>query len=61
MLNCQVRMGEWCEVDLPDLEQMVLGGNALLGDNSESRRTSSEYPYHFNSTFIMRSGDGMKE
>ena len=53
-------MGEWCEVDLPDLEQMVLGDNALLGDNSESRRTSSEYPYHFNSTFIMRSGDGMK-
>ena len=51
-------MNGLCDVDLSDLEEMVMGDNALLGDNSTSRMTSSEYPYYFNSTLIMRSENG---
>ena len=42
-------MSGWCDVDLGSLEEVVMGDNALLGDNSVSRMTRSEYPYYFNS------------
>lgn len=61
VLNCQVGVNGLCDVDLSDLEEMVMGDNALLGDNSTSRMTSSEYPYYFNSTLIMRSENGWRE
>ena len=51
-------MNGWCDVDLSHLEELVMGDNALLGDNSVSRMTSSEYPYNLNSTLMMRSGSG---
>ena len=54
-------MNGWCDVDLGSLEEVVMGDNALLGDNSTSRMTSSEYPYYFNSTLMMRSGSGWRE
>ena len=54
-------MNGWCDVDLGSLEELVMGDNALLGDNSTSRMTRSEYPYYFNSTLIMRSGSGWRE
>ena len=50
-----------CDVDLGRLEEMVMGDNALLGDNSVSRMTRSEYPYYFNSTLMMRSESGWRE
>ncbi|KAK8816582.1 hypothetical protein WA538_002443 [Blastocystis sp. DL] len=40
--------------DLGSLEELVMGDNALLGDNSTSRMTRSEYPYYLNSTLMMR-------
>ena len=54
-------MNEWCDVDLGSLEELVMGDNALLGDNSTSRMTRSEYPYYFNSTLMMRSESGWRE
>ena len=54
-------MNEWCDVDLGSLEEVVMGDNALLGDNSTSRMTRSEYPYYFNSTLMMRSESGWRE
>lgn len=54
-------MNEWCDVDLGSLEEVVMGDNALLGDNSASRMTRSEYPYYFNSTLMMRSESGWRE
>ena len=54
-------MNGWCDVDLGSLEELVMGDNALLGDNSVSRMTRSEYPYYFNSTLMMRSGSGWRE
>ena len=54
-------MNGWCDVDLGSLEELVMGDNALLGDNSTSRMTRSEYPYYFNSTLNMRSGSGWRE
>ena len=54
-------MNGWCDVDLGSLEELVMGDNALLGDNSTSRMTRSEYPYYFNSTLMMRSGSGWRE
>ena len=50
-----------CDVDLGSLEELVMGDNALLGDNSVSRMTRSEYPYNFNSTLMMRSESGWRE
>ena len=49
------------DVDLGSLEEMVMGENALLGDNSTRRMTSSEYPYYFNSTLMMRSESGRRK
>ncbi len=54
-------MNGWCDVDLGSLEELVMGDNALLGDNSTSRMTRSEYPYYFNSTLMMRSESGQRE
>ena len=54
-------MNGWCDVDLGSLEELVMGDNALLGDNSTSRMTRSEYPYYFNSTMMMRSESGWRE
>ena len=54
-------MNGWCDVDLGSLEEVVMGDNALLGDNSASRMTRSEYPYYFNSTLMMRSESGQRE
>ena len=54
-------MNGWCDVDLGSLEEVVMGDNALLGDNSTSRMTRSEYPYYLNSTLMMRSGSGWRE
>ena len=54
-------MNGLCDVDLGSLEKLVMGDNALLGDNSTSRMTRSEYPYYFNSTLMMRSGSGWRE
>ena len=54
-------MNEWCDVDLGCLEELVMGDNALLGDNSTSRMTRSEYPYYLNSTLMMRSESGWRE
>lgn len=54
-------MNGWCDVDLGSLEELVMGDNALLGDNSTSRMTRSEYPYYFNSTLMMRSESGWRE
>ena len=54
-------MNEWCDVDLGSLEELVMGDNSLLGDNSTSRMTRSEYPYYFNSTLMMRSESGWRE
>ena len=54
-------MNGWCDVDLGSLEELVMGDNALLGDNSTSRMTRSAYPYYFNSTLMMRSGSGWRE
>ena len=54
-------MNGWCDVDLGRLEELVMGDNALLGDNSMSRMTRSEYPYYFNSTLMMRSESGWRE
>ena len=54
-------MNGWCDVDLGCLEELVMGDNALLGDNSVSRMTRSEYPYYFNSTMMMRSESGWRE
>ena len=54
-------MNGWCDVDLGSLEELVMGDNALLGDNSVSRMTRSEYPYYFNSTLMMRSESGWRE
>ena len=54
-------MNEWCDVDLSHLEELVMGDNALLGDNSVNRMTRSEYPYYFNSTLMMRSESGWRE
>ena len=54
-------MKGWCDVDLGSLKELVMGDNALLGDNSTSRMTRSEYPYYFNSTLMMRSGSGWRE
>ena len=47
-------MNGWCDVDLGSLEEVVMGDNALLGDNSTNRMMRSEYPYYFNSTQIGR-------
>ena len=54
-------MNGWCDVDLGSLEEVVMGDNALLGDNSTSRMTRSEYPYYLNSTLMMRSESGWRE
>ena len=54
-------MNGWCDVDLSHLEELVMGDYTLLGDNSVSRMTRSEYPYYFNSTLMMRSGSGWRE
>ena len=54
-------MNGWCDVDLGSLEELVMGDNALLGDNSVSRMTRSEYPYYCNSTLMMRSESGWRE
>ena len=54
-------MNGLCDVDLGSLEELVMGDNALLGDNSVSRMTRSEYPYYFNSTLMMRSESGWRE
>ena len=54
-------MNGWCDVDLGSLEEVVMGDDALLGDNSVSRMTRSEYPYYFNSTLMMRSESGWRE
>ena len=54
-------MNGWCDVDLENLEEIVIGDNALLGDNSISRMTSSEYPFYLNSTLMMRSESGRRE
>ena len=54
-------MNGWCDVELGSLEELVMGDNALLGDNSTSRMTRSEYPYYFNSTLMMRSESGWRE
>ena len=54
-------MNGWCNVDLGSLEELVMGDNALLGDNSTSRMTRSEYPYYLNSTLMMRSESGWRE
>ena len=54
-------MNGLCDVDLGNLEEVVMGDNALLGDNSTSRMTRSEYPYYFNSTMMMRSESGWRE
>ena len=54
-------MSGWCDVDLGRLEELVMGDNALLGDNSVNRMTRSEYPYYFNSTLMMRSESGWRE
>ena len=54
-------MSGWCDVDLGSLEELVMGDNALLGDNSVSRMTCSEYPYYLNSTLMMRSGSGRRK
>ena len=50
-----------CDVDLSHLEEVVMGDNALLGDNSVNRMMRSEYPYYFNSTLMMRSESGWRE
>ena len=54
-------MSGWCDVELGRLEELVMGDNALLGDNSTSRMTRSEYPYYLNSTLMMRSESGQRE
>lgn len=54
-------MNGWCDVDLGSLEELVMGDNALLGDNSVNKMTRSEYPYYFNSTLMMRSESGWRE
>ena len=54
-------MNGWCDVDLGSLEEVVMGDNALLGDNSTNRMMRSEYPYYLNSTLMMRSGSGWRE
>ena len=54
-------MNGWYDVDLGRLEELVMGDNAVLGDNSTSRMTSSEYPYYLNSTLMMRSESGGRE
>lgn len=54
-------MNGWCDVDLSHLEEVVMGDYTLLGDNSTSRMTRSEYPYYFNSTMMMRSESGWRE
>ena len=54
-------MNGWCDVDLGCLEELVMGDNALLCDNSTSRMTRSEYPYYFNSTLMMRSESGLRK
>ena len=54
-------MSGWCDVDLGSLEELVMGDNAIFGDNSVSRMTRSEYPYYFNSTLMMRSESGWRE
>ena len=54
-------MNEWCDVELGSLEEIVMGDNALLGDNSTSRMMSSEYPFYLNSTLMMRSENGRRE
>ena len=61
MLKWQVGMNGRYDVDLENLELLMMGDNALLGDNSTIRMTSSDYPYYLNSTLMMRSESGRRD
>ena len=49
-------MSEWIDdSDLPKLQSIQLGIDALFGDNRDDRRTISDEPYNFKNTLTMRS------
>ena len=41
--------------DLPILQSIQLGDDALFGDGRDDRKTISDEPYNFNNTLTMRS------
>ena len=49
-------MNEWTDdSDLPKLQSIQLGQEALSGDASDDRKTISEKPYNYKNTLAMRS------
>ena len=41
--------------DLPKLQSIQLGDDALFGDDRENRKTISKAPYNYKNTLTMRS------
>ena len=49
-------MNGWIdESDLPKLQSIKLGWGALRGDSGDDQKTTSDEPFNFSNTFIMRS------
>ena len=44
------------ESDLPSLQSIQLGNNALQGDSGDKRKMIVEPPYNYRNTMTMRSG-----
>ena len=43
------------DIDLISLERILMGDNALLGDNRDVRKGIPTYPYNFKNNLILRS------
>ena len=48
------------DTDLPDLEQISMGDNALLGDSSAKRMTSTAYPFNYDNSLVLRIENGLR-
>ena len=59
LLNSQVLLVLFLNVDLTSLRSIRLGNYAIRGDSSDSRKLDNEYPFHYNNTLIMKGTFGI--
>lgn len=51
----KVMRGKYYKIDLPSLQSIHLGNNALKGEGGERRMTTREPPYNYSNIMTMRS------